>query len=234
MNLMNTSRTRFARFPWIALCVVAASCAATLAGLGPRCEFRLHQNFTDLHTIFSCHLCHWSTSHVCWSLGTFLILGGVAEARDRRAFATCAFLAALAIPPTLAAFQPALGSYRGMSGIDSALFMLIAIDVVFGSWRTRRRLALVAASLMGAFCLKILFEQFRHAAVFADSAGGGFVPVPLAHITGAALGAVVALVRRFNSRVPTIYAADSCPSERSSSSSSCSSRGRWGMAASAE
>jgi len=161
----------------------------------------------NLYTILTCHLAHWSSSHLIWSLGTFVVLGGLCENRDRSAFALCLFLSASLIPPLIAAVQPALASYRGMSGIDSALFMLLACDVIVANWQTRRGISLMAMSLVAMFCLKISYEQARRAAVFVDSAAAGFVPVPLAHLIGAAVGALVAIVPHYNVERQAAWAA---------------------------
>ena len=92
----------------------------------------------------------------------------------------------------LTLFQPSLHHYRGISGIDSALFFLLAVGIMHAEAQTRPALACVVAILIVAFVAKMLFEQFTHSAVFADSTGGAFVPAPIAHITGAIIGAALA------------------------------------------
>jgi len=79
-----------------------------------------------------------------------------------------------------------------MSGIDSAFFALLAFQLVVTRLRSQPGIAIAAATLIIAFGLKVFYEQFFHVAVFADSAGAGFVPVPGAHLAGAAVGAIIA------------------------------------------
>jgi hypothetical protein len=70
----------------------------------------------------------------------------------------------------------AVTAYRGLSGIDSALFALLL-------WQERRsRLAILCAV---AFAAKIAFEVFAGATVFVARMGTDVVPVPIAHVAGA-------------------------------------------------
>ena len=53
-------------------------------------------------------------------------------------------------------------------------------------------MAIVA--VLVAFVAKVAFEFATSSTVFVDNAAGGFVPVPLAHLAGAVVGAGAALV----------------------------------------
>jgi hypothetical protein len=92
------------------------------------------------------------------------------------------------IPLGLHHFAPALRTYRGLSGIDSALFFLASVPLICKQWRDRHRTRMLVVLLPLLFLAKLLYEQIAGNAIFVNSAGT-FVPVPLAHLIGAMLGA---------------------------------------------
>ncbi len=106
------------------------------------------------------------------------------------------------VPAAVWIFLPGMERYRGLSGLDSAFFALLAAEVLREKWREGRRLwalAVLAAAL--AFAGKIAWELATGTAVFVDSAAAGMVPVPLAHLVGAACGAAVGALEPFQGSV---------------------------------
>jgi hypothetical protein len=81
-----------------------------------------------------------------------------------------------------------------MSGLDAAVFGLLAVDVLMGTKLHAVRAACAAVLL--CFVAKLDFELMSGRTFFVDSAAAGFVPVPLAHAVGAAVGGVIALLFR--------------------------------------
>lgn len=139
------------------------------------------------------HWTHWSGGHLAWDLLAFAIPGAMVERRGRRAFAACVGAAA-AVVSAAVLMQTGLASYRGLSGIDAALYGWLWVVLLHESRRDgqRGRAALIAA--MGAgFVAKILFEMATGSTFFVEGVSG-VVAVPLAHLAGAAAG--VALGRR--------------------------------------
>jgi len=186
---MNTTRHTHDRIPWITALIVGISVAIHLCGLDDTFEYR-RGHWLGMAT---CHLSHYSWSHIAWSLGTFALLGTVCELRGRGRFCLCLVCGAATIPVGLSLFQPSLLHYRGISGIDSALFFLLAVEIAVRERFDCPGLSRGAFVLMCAFASKVLFEHFTRSAVFADSSGGAFVPAPLSHLIGAAVGAVSAM-----------------------------------------
>ena len=180
------------RIPFLTAALVGLSVAVHLTAMDWIFEFDRFSSH-PMPGALTCHLAHYSLSHLAWSLGAFALLGSVCELRGRPRFCLCISTAAIAIPIGLAIFQPSLEHYRGISGIDSALFFLLAVEIVQTEWGRRRGLAGVAILLTLAFVAKILFESMTGSAVFADSTAGAFVPAPLAHLIGAAVGAASAI-----------------------------------------
>lgn len=152
---------------------------------------------SQLYRPLTCHLTHWSANHLGWSALAFAVLGAACERRGRGRFAACVLGSALAVPVALRLLQPAVATYRGLSGIDSGLFVLLATlllrERIASRTRGRRGWAVAIVAVLAAFVGKVAFEFATGSAVFADNAAGGFVPVPLAHLAGAAAGLLAGL-----------------------------------------
>lgn len=148
--------------------------------------------------LVTCHWTHWSVRHLAWDLATFVLLALLCEARGRRAFLTAVASSALLIPLILWIALPSLETYRGLSGIDSALFVLAAVLLLREKpWSGP---ALAAGVALLGFLLKVVYESVFGAALFAGSEGL-FVPVPLAHLTGGICGLLSLIGASQNRRV---------------------------------
>ena len=141
--------------------------------------------------LVTCHWTHWSVRHLVWDLAAFVLLAVLCEARGRRALLAAVASSALLIPPVLWIAFPAMETYRGLSGIDSALFVLAAVLLLREETEKNGGLrsgpALAAGVALLGFLLKVGYESVFGAALFAGSEGL-FVPVPLAHFVGGACG----------------------------------------------
>jgi rhomboid family GlyGly-CTERM serine protease len=128
------------------------------------------------------HWTHWTLDHLLWDSLAFLALAVFCEVRisRRRLLATVAG-SALAVSAGVWFVLPEIARYRGLSGIDSALFMLLAVTILR---ETRSPLAAVAVA---AFLAKAAWEVSTGSTLFTEAAGS-FVPVPLAHLIGGAWG----------------------------------------------
>ena len=151
--------------------------------------------------IVTCHFTHWTYEQLAWDVLAFLALGAACERRNRAAFHATLLASAVTIPLAVRALAPEVIAYRGMSGIDSALFALLLVQ-------ESKRSKWVAACAVG-FIAKLAFELFANDTVFVGSMGDGVSPVPVAHLAGALTALVIA----------TIYTRLTC-----ASSSPCSSR----------
>jgi rhomboid family GlyGly-CTERM serine protease len=145
------------------------------------------------------HLVHWDLEHLAWDLGAFAILAALLETRGHGPLLACTGLAALAISAASLVALPAGFHYRGLSGIDSALFALLLVQLLREACaRQETARAMLLAALGLAFSAKVAYEVMTGQALFANSPA--FTPVPLAHVVGAAVGAAVALVTPVASR----------------------------------
>lgn len=139
--------------------------------------------------ILTCHLTHVDVSHLVWNVVVFVALGWRLERRDPGRFRFVLGVAILAIPPAIILLLPDLDLYRGLSGLDSALFAMLAVDLIRSGLKRRRPGAVVLPALLVlAFIAKIAWEAHAGTTVFVDSGAAALIPVPLAHLVGAAAG----------------------------------------------
>lgn len=133
------------------------------------------------------HWVHFDANHLRWDVVVFTALGAVCETQDRTRFGIAIALAAPAITFGLWLWQPQFSTYRGLSGVDCALFGLFA-GLLLHHQGSLARLA-GWTGLLGA-AGKTGFELTNGTTLFAD--GIGYAPVPLAHLIGFAAGLVAA------------------------------------------
>jgi len=145
----------------------------------------------EIWRLVTSHWTHWSADHLALDLAAFALLALLCWRFDPWRLATTLGLAAPLIPLVLWIAHPEMARYRGLSGIDSALFALLAVLLLRKVIHERRVvLGWVVGLAVVAFAAKIGIEAATGAAVFVSSEG--FVPMPLAHAVGAACGTAVA------------------------------------------
>lgn len=143
----------------------------------------------ELWRILTCHWTHFGFNHFIWDAAVLAFVGALCEERSRGRFVLCVALSAVAIPLAVWTFLPEMQTYRGLSGIDAAAFALLAVLIFRDGFRTRRwRWVAFACAGLIAFIGKIGFEMLTGSTAFVDSSAAGMIPVPLAHLVGAAAG----------------------------------------------
>jgi len=147
----------------------------------------------SLPRMLTCHTLHWSWNHLAWDLVVFLVLGALCERRDQSRFLLTLAAGAVLIPVGIGWLQPEIVRYRGLSGIDSALFGLLATGLCRERSREGDR---AGAWLMGLFLLglmgKIGLECLRGGNLFVQDST--FVPLPWAHAIGGLVGTMAAII----------------------------------------
>jgi rhomboid family GlyGly-CTERM serine protease len=147
------------------------------------------------YRLLTCHWTHWHLDHLLWDVLTFLFLAFACERQSRPRMICTTAISALFIPIALLLSAPHLQTYRGLSGIDSALFALLSFSLL--RWQCRKRQWIPFAGItlfISAFAIKTSIELTHGTAVFVNAQSANFVPVPLAHLTGAAVGIMMALL----------------------------------------
>ena len=143
----------------------------------------------EVWRLVSGHWTHYSLDHFVWDGLAFAALGVACERKSRSRFLVCLIASALTISLSVWRLLPEMQVYRGLSGIDSALFTLLAAMM----WNDARRReqsgdqAIAIACVIG-FLLKVAFELLTGSTVFVREIGLDAVGVPLAHIVGASCG----------------------------------------------
>lgn len=190
-------KTFASRLPYASLLpAMVAVCLAMLPAASQRLQYdRLAIATGDLWRMFSGHWTHVSGEHLFWDVWMFVMLGMLCEQNSRVRYAVCVVGSALVISLTLWIALPDLAIYRGLSGIDSALFVLLAVmrvkqDLRHRHWGWVTGLAVVCLG----FAAKVGYELATGNALFVDSQAAAMVPVPLAHGVGAVVGLAVGLV----------------------------------------
>lgn len=154
------------------------------------------------------HFVHFGWAHLSWDVAAFLLLGILAEplfgASKWRKGRTphyaglaqgtrfAVFIVGVGVCLSLAVLwlQPHLDRYRGLSGIDSALFGFIAQRLMaYGRSRRRRSLTWIGNLSLIGFLVKCGYElATRQSAFVGPAAALVFEPVPLVHGLGLLLG----------------------------------------------
>ncbi len=133
------------------------------------------------------HWTHWTADHLIWDLFVFLALGWACVRVDRRAAFRCVAASSLAIGLGVWLATPALTTYRGLSGVDSALFTLFARQLATRLEPARRW---IVHGAMAVFLAKALFELIAGESWFVDS-DAVFEVAPAAHLIGGLTGLIV-------------------------------------------
>lgn len=145
--------------------------------------------------VFGCHLLHWSPSHLFWDLGMFLALGLLCETRMPARFLGAFVGTAVVVPLAVMMSQPEIAAYRGLSGIDTALFSLFAMrNFMEGTKTADRWQCAIHAGLLLLLVGKTGFELFTGSTLFVRD--DDFMPLPVAHLVGIVVGSMAAVAGR--------------------------------------
>lgn len=144
----------------------------------------------ELWRLFTCHLVHFSLSHLLSDLAGFMTAAWIIWNRGYRNFWLLCVVSAFSVSGAIFLWQPGMAVYGGLSGIVNAVFIYAVLRGVReeGRWRW--------------FCLAAIFlcfgnmlwEVLSGAPSLAVPGRYPFVPVPLAHLVGALTGAAMAVV----------------------------------------
>jgi len=179
------------RFPGASLFLVALAVAVSLLpGFAGWLQYdRLSIAGGELWRVVTAHFVHWSDAHLFWDVLALGVLGWLCEREGAVRFLKCVVVSALLIPAVLWFAEPGVATYRGLSGIDSALFAMLATRIIREAAANRDWSRLVAAGLVAfGFGAKVGFELVTGTTLFVDSSAAGMTPVPLAHVVGGLVG----------------------------------------------
>lgn len=139
--------------------------------------------------IWTGHLTHYDGNHLFWDLMMFAILAAACEYRHRRVFAVAVPIMFAMISASIAFFCRDITIYRGLSGIDTGLFVWFVADQARGSWRNGDRSSTVMWLSLGLGLVgKLLYEITTGEILFVDASG--FTPLVESHLAGATAGLI--------------------------------------------
>lgn len=183
------------RVPWIAIAVVAVGALVhAVPGLDAVAAYdRARIADGQAWRLLTGSLAHWSTRMAAWDLGVLLIVAGWLEHRSRRSAVAVWFAAPLAIAAVLWWATPDVTSYRGASGLASAFYVALALDLLRSASRNVRWVALAALALLVA---KIVREATGGGPIAAGSFPEGVAVLWQVHLAGALAGGVKSTFHR--------------------------------------
>jgi rhomboid family GlyGly-CTERM serine protease len=137
------------------------------------------------------HITHFGANHLAWDVAVLMVLGFSSERVSRRRMILALANASVAIPLAIWFWQPQFLTYRGLSGLDSALFGMFATSLIRHTSRLPKVVGMIALIGFGAKCTA---EIATGTTVFAS--GVGYAPVPLAHLVGLVSGVAAMAIPR--------------------------------------
>jgi rhomboid family GlyGly-CTERM serine protease len=159
--------------------------------------------------LFTGHLTHWNLDHLFWDAATFFALTAVCLWRRPVTTIAAIVSACLVISVTVLTAHPKLDAYRGLSGLDTALFTLLATAIYQDARRDGdRALAALAKWALAALVAKTAYEVLTGATLFVDSEAAGFLPLASAHAAGAGAGFLAAIAQPL---IATLWAKSRSP-----------------------
>ena len=142
----------------------------------------------ELWRLFTCHLVHFSLSHLLSDLAGFLIAAGIILQRGYRHFGLLCAVSAFTVSGAIFLMQPGMAVYGGLSGIVNAAFIFAA----FHGFREEGRWKWFCLAVIVLCIGNTLWEGVKGQLTLASPDNYPFVPVPLAHLVGALTGAAMA------------------------------------------
>jgi rhomboid family GlyGly-CTERM serine protease len=143
--------------------------------------------------IWTGHLTHYDVDHLFWDLLMFVVLGAACERKHSRLFAPAIVLMIAGISTAIGLVCEGVTVYRGLSSLDTALFVWFLADqvrhaLVVDRDRMSAALWLVpAAGLVG----KLLYEATTGQTLFVEATT--FTPLVEAHLAGVVAGLLCSL-----------------------------------------
>ena len=141
----------------------------------------------EIWRLFTGHWVHFSTKHLLYDVGVFVIAGWMIESRGQKNFGWLCLLSPWLIGLSLLIFAPNLITFGGLSGIGTAAVIYWALNGLIRERRWRCICAIVLCASAG----KIVYEFACVGFVFMDFGDSRITSVPLNHLMGAVAAGLV-------------------------------------------
>ncbi|SMP59057.1 rhomboid family GlyGly-CTERM serine protease [Neorhodopirellula lusitana] len=141
--------------------------------------------------LLSGHLTHFGGDHLFWDLLMFIVLGAACERQHPWLYPIALTAMALGISATIALTCQDVTNYRGLSGIDTGLFVWFIATQIRQSLADRDRTFTTFWTAAGVLLTaKLLYESTTGEILFVNAEG--FIPLVESHLSGAVFGAIFA------------------------------------------
>lgn len=177
-----------------------ASLAALLAYASPTLTQWLQLDFAAVAQgqwwrIWTGHLTHYGGQHLFWDLLMFAVLGAACEQKHRLVFVPLVGGMTMGVSMAIFWFCPEVLVYRGLSGVDTGLFVWFLAGQCEECWLARERFAAGLWLVPGVGLIgKLLYEAATGKILFVNAEA--FTPLVEAHLAGAALGLMCSILAR--------------------------------------
>lgn len=142
------------------------------------------------------HLTHFSLDHLTWDVITFAVLGIICNNHSRREYLAVCFGSALMISLVAWYACPGMEAYRGLSGVDTALYCYVALTMGISALHKKDYAIFAGILILLAMMFgKTLYELLSGEALFVNS--DRFSTLPQAHIAGFISAGILFILFRF-------------------------------------
>lgn len=152
----------------------------------------------QLWRLVTCHITHWSADHCFWDTVAFAVAGFALLRLDPKRLWSLLALSSLFISLWILIFNPEVSLYRGLSGVDMAMFVLLALSLARRFAHKKQWARMVTAILLLlAITAKLAYEYFSGEMLFVAREGKGTLLFS-AHIAGMLSGVICFLLRKIS------------------------------------
>ena len=142
------------------------------------------------YRIITGHFVHFSVEHLFWDVSMYIVLGTICCHKNWKLFVQASIISTVTISVELLLIETQFTHYRGLSGIDTALYSIIILDSIYKNFQDKYYLQSFSSFTLGGLLIsKITYEFISNKAIFANSTS--FVPLPSAHFIGLLIGIIL-------------------------------------------
>jgi rhomboid family GlyGly-CTERM serine protease len=186
------------------ICTLLACLAFFVPGLREAlCFDRQALAHGEYWRLLSAPLTHITFEHFYRNLSVFVVLGILCELRNPRHFKLCVLGTTVITSIFVWWIEVGFAYWYGLSAINSALFIWLALDVYQGKKMPGSRLAnTLSLSLLAIFISKTLAEIVMGHSFFVTELGPNGVSHPASHLIGGGFAAILVLATKNRSKAP--------------------------------
>jgi len=139
------------------------------------------------------HFTHCSLDHLFWDTVTFAILSFICCRKSIKLYLLMITVSSLFISIVILIMNSEIMIYRGLSGIDTALFFFAAYSIATKAVKNRDKLwTLIGCTLLILPVIKTLYEYFTGNLLFTNSSN--FLPLPGVHLAGIVICCIIIII----------------------------------------